>query len=725
MVQERDFPVERLKVEVYTYPEDAFILGLSRLGFETLGASSGGLSWREIVCDANSLSFRRGGQPNGPSNTLDAGYLAITLVNKGDPMTDPGMLPNVPIRVTGSNSGNPVTSVYGPIYSSDPIAERTFKNRFVADDSTDYIWFRQSPRTLVELTYIKVTDTTNGNVVYSLDASDYANTTAWLSSPEAAKWSFKSGGTTHSSQKPWALGWGSAGGYFFTPVDSTLGDPTTAQRTLTTLVPGREYEIEIVVFINFDEVGFQFGAGEAFSTGVLFTGTLEDIRTKYDKKGNVFATLTAVDGTRELLNTPRYGAVASGGAKNDTFQNRMNSLVASTTLKKVPWGGNVPFREQYYTGAQIVSGTTRWGTSPSGVTPLALAATGSYMNVLDDWVPPQTQIYMLPLQRGIQYTVTGLTVGNTYTVTADLFHGFNKTSDQFKDEYRNYRMAVDDVWGSQVNLTQPYGTVIGDNKVWVSFKATATTANIKIARDYEGSIGGSDNDAVSYRPEQLRVYNLSVWRITYNGDSFRPLQDVNFESSVFAHMQMACDSVGVDFWVNAENQVQTSFAYTQYEPLLHISDVHDENDPLHACFTDIDMSFDTKNTVNVLEVENHGRRNDPEKYGNYLVEDTLTQWSDSHSIELYNARSARIHTSLPDWAIQDRAAQILSSISMPDIRVSKVTIDALALPNFYNLDLFSRVTVKCRGHFGRYRITGIEHVVTQDKWFITITLRKD
>jgi hypothetical protein len=68
--------------------------------------------WEAWTADLNSLSMSRGGKRNGPAVTVEPGLLSATLVNAGDPLEDPRLGPNTPVRVGVSRGG-----VFEPIFT--------------------------------------------------------------------------------------------------------------------------------------------------------------------------------------------------------------------------------------------------------------------------------------------------------------------------------------------------------------------------------------------------------------------------------------------------------------------------------------------------------------------------------------------------------------------------------------------------------------------------------
>lgn len=91
----------------------------------------------------------------------------------------------------------------------------------------------------------------------------------------------------------------------------------------------------------------------------------------------------------------------------------------------------------------------------------------------------------------------------------------------------------------------------------------------------------------------------------------------------------------------------------------------DAPDPLHVCYTDVQMSYDTRDVVNDLTVVDHGRTlNDQSEW---VADDTTTQYVDQASVNAWGARRGEIHMSLnsPSGELADRADDVLIEHSDP------------------------------------------------------------
>ncbi|GMA34746.1 hypothetical protein [Demequina litorisediminis] len=78
------------------------------------------------------------------------------------------------------------------------------------------------------------------------------------------------------------------------------------------------------------------------------------------------------------------------------------------------------------------------------------------------------------------------------------------------------------------------------------------------------------------------------------------------QSDLASHLDIAANSAGVGWYVDAEGTVRISEG--DGETVAHFSDVHDADDPLHVCYTQADVSYDTAEATNTIRFANHSRK---------------------------------------------------------------------------------------------------------------------
>lgn len=99
-------PVIRLvEVELRT-PTGGFILGQSHLNIDGLG-SGADLTWAPYLADSTSVEAVRGGKRAGVTNTMDVGTMTVSLLNAANPLTNPFVQPNVPVRLRSKGDSEP------------------------------------------------------------------------------------------------------------------------------------------------------------------------------------------------------------------------------------------------------------------------------------------------------------------------------------------------------------------------------------------------------------------------------------------------------------------------------------------------------------------------------------------------------------------------------------------------------------------------------------------
>ena len=106
------------------------------------------------------------------------------------------------------------------------------------------------------------------------------------------------------------------------------------------------------------------------------------------------------------------------------------------------------------------------------------------------------------------------------------------------------------------------------------------------------------------------------------------------------------------------------------EPRLEFSDVHDDDNPRHSCYTAIEADNDTARIVNTVTVSNiAGAGLDGED-----VTAALEPYTDATSIETYGASALTLSTNLTETVIDDKleipdaddlAAFVLGRLAQP------------------------------------------------------------
>lgn len=307
---------------------------------------------------------------------------------------------------------------------------------------------------------------------------------------------------------------------------------------------------------------------------VAYTGTIIDATQSFswsDDKSERFTHtyVSTADAVQALGNTPRYGAVAPGGAGRQSWGERIAQLNESATVDI----GQVRDNEKVLYDLYANMSKPGWPPANDGwLEQVPNLAPGYGLNMFDfSNVDGQQGLYSMIINRsdnpynapakavangqyGIKRTFTGLTVGKAYRFYMDMAvyvkAGFMPTD---VEDAHWWRSQVDGkAWSPEIriNSTGAYGTY-PDAMAPLQFVATATTHVIRItnSRAFSLAAGGTTNSGVTAYFQNARLTEMTVT------DDY-VLQDVVYESNLLNHYQLACDSVGARFWVDAENRVQ-------------------------------------------------------------------------------------------------------------------------------------------------------------------------
>lgn len=447
----------------------------------------------------------------------------------------------------------------------------------------------------------------------------------------------------------------------------------------------------------------------------IYTGVVQDVTMTDDRDGHRRVTLTAVDGRASLSNTQRYGAVVEGSVGYESWEARINRLRTSaqtaTAAPDPDPGGRI------YRTADNRKPLTRYGANAEAMSlydrqtgiDVSVATSGPY-----SWAAQS---------RGFDVPVDGLTVGATYRVSGQVFDRYSPPGLDNTTSTRPWHWQVGVVgkgWGAEVGLPMTGSEdLLGD----FVFVATSTSHVVRLVNSRNAS-RASDGPLVVFA---LRAW-LQVQTVT--SDPFL-LRDVVYESTLTNHFDLACNSVGARWWVDRDNIVQFRRSTDRPDVIAHLSDVHDPEDDLHVCYSDVALGYDTKNAVNNLSLTNHGRRFDVET-ASWVADDQTSVHEDMTAIASWGARSASVDTSLytgtgHEADVVIRAYQLLDGAVVPSVRPTSVRFDVSHGPRVLaGLDYYSRVIVTRAGTTWTCRVVGIEHEISPlDGHFITLTLRED
>lgn len=444
----------------------------------------------------------------------------------------------------------------------------------------------------------------------------------------------------------------------------------------------------------------------------MFTGVIRDLSGTTDRDGSDRLTLTAVDAAGVLANTTRYGAISGEGS--EPFTARIERLARSSSI---------PIDIDTVTSTQLANSRLSWaafGGTPTGVgsstvedsyywNPDATLLMGQ--GVTHAIVPTGSGNWTIPAYTlGMQRTLTGLVVGRTYRVVAEV------TDSNFAAGMsRPVLGIVGKAWGAP-RVTPRWEGVGGWKfiEIDVVFTATATSHTLQFARAdiWIGSKAAPTNyNGIDVRAVRIEEYApASRWR----------LADIGREGSLANHLTIACDSAGGYWWPQRDELAAYVTDRLDKTVRLQLSDT------AVPSYTGINASWDTRNVVNDLRVNNLGY--DPDT-GN-SADQSYTQ-ADDVSAATYGYRSASVElsvytTDVNEGDLAERVSELLASVSASERGPSSVAVrptDVLA--DLAQLDLFDLIKITRAGATYDRRVQKIHHRITARQWTADLGLRKD
>lgn len=191
-------------------------------------------------------------------------------------------------------------------------------------------------------------------------------------------------------------------------------------------------------------------------------------------------------------------------------------------------------------------------------------------------------------------------------------------------------------------------------------------------------------------------------------------QDVAYTSSLASHFDLACQTVGANWYVDSANVTRFRLPDDSTSSVGTFSDqLEDANQ-----YDDITIDSGTKQVVNVLKITNHGRGND----GNTF--DIASTFEDSDSIAAWGARAASTDMCVydADTYLSGRAEVIFDDYGDPVREVSQIVWDGQQNPTLAaSLDIQAPVTVLFGEETFDTRIVALGHDIGPSWWTITIT----
>lgn len=190
-------------------------------------------------------------------------------------------------------------------------------------------------------------------------------------------------------------------------------------------------------------------------------------------------------------------------------------------------------------------------------------------------------------------------------------------------------------------------------------------------------------------------------------------QDVAYVSSLASHFDLACQTVGANWYVGSDNV--TRFRAPD-DDTGSVATFSDQLEDAHQ-YLDIVVDSGSKQVVNVLKITNHGRGND----GNTF--DVAQTFEDAGSVLAWGARAASSDMCVwdADTMLSGRAEVLFDAYADPVREVREIAWDGQQDPALAAaLDIQSPITVLLGAEEFETRIVAMSHEIGPSSWSITM-----
>lgn len=414
----------------------------------------------------------------------------------------------------------------------------------------------------------------------------------------------------------------------------------------------------------------------------IYTGTTSDFRVAYDKEtDNAYVSMGGVDAVQRLANTTRYGA-ASPAAEFESWQRRAQRVLQSSPVPYVAPYAPIDGTVIYYAS---LTEAALWTPGPSGPWTVQVYDVGNSQYVL----MKNANGYLAPTSR----TYTGLEIGRRYALN-------------LRAIFQNGHAVTASISNATVS---PFPPIVGDSNLHTylfEFVPTATSVTLSL----------SESPSIEWTA------------ITTPADPIQLANNV-YESNLVNHLTLTANTAGVGWYVDRLGVVR--FAESKSPITARFSDVHSTSDPLHVCYTQADLAYDTEAVINELTLSNHARKWDTSSSA-YVADDvSLGPTTDLASAATWGNRAASLETSVYygsgyEIGPGQVAARVLKGRSAPGLRISSLSFLGHDYPAIAaSLDIHSRVSATRSGVTNNYRVIGINHAITTEGWTVSLELSED
>ncbi|MCD5345048.1 hypothetical protein [Agromyces sp. S2-1-8] len=448
----------------------------------------------------------------------------------------------------------------------------------------------------------------------------------------------------------------------------------------------------------------------------LITATIADAQQSHvlDKETNkltTFTTIVAADAVAEHAATPRFGAVAGNGLGHEPWAERITRLAGSAVAPTAPPTAD---RELIIYNGPAVAGLVGWSrykddplftntlVEANGVLTHTFQRVGTSGAILPFWQAPYRTFSQLRPGRTYRVEAMGRMLENVGGMT-----GVNQ-----------WRLEVAGIANGATATVSSAGYVAIPA---LQFVATGTAHQIRFA--IPGGFTTPSGSAT--RRFKIALTSIRVIEVA-RPDDYR-LRDVVYESTLANHFDLACNSVGARWWVDAFGVTQFRRALDDQQPVARFSDA---STPGALHYVDVDTGFDTRSTVTALTLKQHGRKADPDNPGSFIADDADAAFVDETAANRWGARADSLDTCL--WLgaghendLLQRAGEIFTQTARPRYAIPRIRWNAQEnVAAAAQLDIYDRVDVEFtrRSIAQRARVAGLTHKITPTRWIVEIAL---
>lgn len=405
------------------------------------------------------------------------------------------------------------------------------------------------------------------------------------------------------------------------------------------------------------------------------------------------ANVTLPSNTLVYLRIAAINAVATKAGTTSVYSSTVHITLVSDSSDLDGWTkmGTLPGGASAFTSSNLRRASADVVGTPDAIMRESTVATPNVTLAADTY--------------GAQRTVTGLTIGKVYRLTASAAYVGTVID---ANTPVNYQLGVVGI-GYAAALSLAVVKQIYDLPVY-EFTATATSHAIA----FRLHAGVTRTTATEL--ERVALFNIQLVEVV-SASPYR-LSDLNYESTLLNHFDVADNSVGAFWWVDVYGVTQFKSALADSGAVATFTDSRAEG---LLEYIGIGRSFDTRTIVNDLNLTQHT-----------LADDASFNYKNLTSSATWGARSDDLDTSIYDQdayagSLNARAAEILAAHDTPEIEISSLDWNALEAPDVApRLDIYGLIDVERKGSIQPSRIISIQHTITPARWLINFELvRKD